>query len=156
MADKNRTNIAKAIIDSLTDTENENEIDDEIKRCYIHTDNVLMSNEGTFIKTKYDWYRVAQFSFIIRQYKKKRMFKGKDEALNEILETMPADDDSIYVEKLGWNNDAHAYFFSNVAIKDGEVLKPDEFGLVKSGDKSFFMPYVESITIAQSNLGSIT
>ncbi|MCR4558682.1 MAG: hypothetical protein K5685_01215 [Bacteroidales bacterium] len=192
MADKNSTNIAKAIFDSLTDTENEDEISEEIKRCYIHTDNVLMSNEGTFIKTKYDWYRVAQFPFIIRHtiydskdevfrivqigndkdleldepiyiklsnkdfssaakfrsalYKKKRMFKGKDEALNEILEAMPADDDSIYVEKLGWNNDAHAYFFSNVAIKDGEVLKPDEFGLVKSGDKSFFMPYVDSIT----------
>jgi len=166
--------------------------DDEVKRYYISTDDVKMTNEGTYVKTKFSWYSVAKFPFMIRHlirtandevyrivqigndkdleldepiylklanrdfasaakfrsaiYKHQKMFKGKDDGLNEILEAMPPVDESIYVEKLGWNAEAHAYFFSNVAIRDGEVLTPDVFGLVKCGDKSFFMPYVDSIT----------
>ncbi|MBR4324721.1 MAG: hypothetical protein IKP73_04230 [Bacteroidales bacterium] len=166
--------------------------DDEVKRYYISTDDVKMTNEGTYVKTKFSWYSVAKFPFMIRHlirtandevyrivqigndkdleldepiylkvanrdfasaakfrsaiYKHQKMFKGKDDGLNEILEAMPPVDESIYVEKLGWNAEAHAYFFSNVAIRDGEVLTPDVFGLVKCGDISFFMPYVDSIT----------
>ena len=40
--------------------------DDEVKRYYISTDDVKMTNEGTYVKTKFSWYSVAKFPFMIR------------------------------------------------------------------------------------------
>ncbi|MBR4678560.1 MAG: hypothetical protein IKO99_11225, partial [Bacteroidales bacterium] len=120
--------------------------DDEVFRIVqLGNDKNLELDEPVFIKlSNKDFSSADKFRSAV--YKQQKVFTGKNTAFFEILEAMPPVDESVYVEKLGWNNDAHAYFFSNVAIKDGEVLKPDEFGLVKSGNKSFFMPYVDSIT----------
>ena len=119
--------------------------DDVFRIVQLGNDKELELDEPQYIiLSNNDFASAAKFRTAL--YKKKRMFKGNNDDLIEILEVMPAVDESVYVEKLGWNNDAHAYFFSNVAIKDGGVLKPDEFGLVKVGNKSFFMPYVDSIT----------
>lgn len=127
---------------------------DEVYRILqIGNDKELELDEPIYVKfINKDFSSAAKFRTAL--YKQHRVFLGKDDELFKILNAMPKPDESEYAEKLGWNKDAQAYFFSNVAIKDGKVLTPDEFGLVKTtvkeGDKeikkSFFMPYVDSIT----------
>jgi len=48
------------------------------------------------------------------------------------------------VTQLGYNSKSNAYFFSNVAIYNNEVIVPDEFGIVNFNDKNYYMPYVNN------------
>lgn len=128
--------------------------DDEVFRILqIGNDKELNLDTPIYIKlTNKDFSSAAKFRTAL--YKQQRVFLGKDDDLFKILNAMPTVNESIAAEKLGWNKDAQAYFFSNVAVKDGNVLEPDEFGLVKvtvdedgkDVERTFFMPYVDSIT----------
>lgn len=128
--------------------------DDEVFRILqVGNDKELNLDTPIFIKlTNKDFSSAAKFRTAL--YKQQRVFLGKDDDLFKILNAMPKVNESIAAERLGWNKDAQAYFFSNVAVKDGNVLEPDEFGMVhttinedgKDVEKTFFMPYVDSIT----------
>ena len=128
--------------------------DDEVFRILqVGNDKELNLDTPIFIKlTNKDFSSAAKFRTAL--YKQQRVFLGKDDDLFKVLNAMPKVNESIAAERLGWNKDAQAYFFSNVAVKDGNVLEPDEFGMVKTTvnkdgkdvEKTFFMPYVDSIT----------
>lgn len=71
---------------------------------------------------------------------------GKEDDFFQVLEAMPKVPSSAKISTLGWSEEAKAYFFSNVAIKEGKIYSPDKFGLIEFNEKSYFMPYVESIS----------
>lgn len=69
-------------------------------------------------------------------------FKGSDNDLMEIQEYLGKTPTAPYVLKLGHLDDA-GYFFSNVMInRNGEIIEPNELGIVKSGTNYYYMPYV--------------
>ncbi len=103
-----------------------------------------------------DFSSFARFRQILRSHQVTAL--GKEERFFKILAAMPKVDESTYVETLGWNSKAKAFFFSNAAVKDGKAYFPNDFGLVsfdqkdekdKETSETYFMPYVDSLAGSQ-------
>lgn len=103
--------------------------------------------------TNEDFSSFAKFRKILRGHQVTAL--GKEERFFKILAAMPKVDESVYVETLGWNDRAKAFFFSNAAVKNGKAYFPNDFGLVSFADgkegedqqkaDTYFMPYVDSL-----------
>lgn len=77
--------------------------------------------------------------------KDQKVFRGTDDQLYTILSYLPKAPECSKVDRLGFNKDSEAFFFKNIATKNGQIYTPDKFGLIEIDGKPLFMPYVKSI-----------
>lgn len=50
------------------------------------------------------------------------------------------------VTTLGWNEEAEAYFYANLAItKNNEVIAPNDHGILELNDKRYYLPFIDTL-----------